>query len=66
MIDLVKEDAKLLNCEAEVNKIKNIIKKGTSADKQIKIFKDEIKKSNNKRIALDKVVKFLIKETVNF
>ena len=66
LIDLVKEDAKLLNCEAEVNKIKNIIKKGTSADKQIKIFKDEIKKSNNKRIALDKVVKFLIKETVNF
>ena len=45
LIDLVKEDAKLLNCEAEVNKIK---------------------KSNNKRIALDKVVKFLIKETVNF
>ena len=66
LIDLVREDAKILKCEKEINKIKNIIKTGTSADKQVKIFKEEIKKSNNKRIALDKVVKFLMKETINF
>ena len=66
LIDLVREDAKILKCEKEINKIKNIIKTGTSADKQVKIFKEEIKKSNNKRIAIDKVVKFLMKETINF
>ena len=66
LIALVSEDAKLLNCVAEVKKIKNICKIGTSADKQIKIFKEEMKKSNNKKLALDKVLKFLVKETMNF
>ena len=50
----------------ELKKIKNICKVGTSADKQIKIYKEEIKKTNNKKEALEKVLKFLIKETVNF
>ena len=66
LIALVSEDAKLLNCVAEVKKIKNICKIGTSADKQIKIFKEEMKKTNNKKLALDKVLKFLVKETMNF
>ena len=66
LIDLVKKDAKILNCESEVKKIKNICKVGTSADKQIKVFKEEMKKSNNKKLALDQVLKFLVKETMNF
>ena len=66
LIDLVREDAKILKCEKELNKIRNICNSGTSADKQIKIFKDEMNKTNNKKLALDKVVKFLIKETINF
>jgi len=66
LIDLVKKDAKILNCELEVKKIKNICKVGTSADKQIKVFKEEMKKSNNKKLALDQVLKFLVKETMNF
>ena len=49
-----------------LKKIKNICKIGTSADKQIKIFKEEMKKSNNKKLALDKVLKFLVNETMNF
>ena len=66
LIALVKKDAKLLNCESEVKKIKNICKVGTSADKQIKVFKEEMKKTNNKKLALDQVLKFLVKETMNF
>ena len=67
LIELVKEDAKELNCENELKKIKSICKSGTSADKQVKIFKEEMKKTNNnKRISLDKVIKFLMKETMNF
>ena len=66
LIELVKEDAKELNCENELKKIKGICKSGTSADKQVKIFKEEMKKTNNKRISLDKVTKFLMKETMNF
>ena len=49
-----------------LEKIKNICKVGTSADKQIKVFKEEMKKSNNKKLALDQVLKFLVKETMNF
>ena len=44
LIELVKEDASELGCIQEVQNIKNIYKAGTSADKQIKIFKNEIKK----------------------
>ena len=66
LVDLVKEDAQELNCVKELQNIKKIYKNGTGADKQIKIYKDEMNKTNNKKIALDKVVKFLIKETINF
>ena len=59
-------NVKILKCEKELNEIRNICNSGTSADKQIKIFKDEMNKTNNKKLALDKVVKFLIKETINF
>ena len=66
LIDLVKEDAKELDCVKEVQSVRNICRDGTSADKQIKIFKNEIKKSSNKRVALENVVKFLIKDTVKY
>ena len=66
LIDLVKEDAQELACVKEVQNIKNIYKNGTSADKQIKIFNNEIKKSGDKKIALENVVKFLIKDTVKY
>jgi len=66
LIELVKEDASELGCIQEVQNIKNIYKAGTSADKQIKIFKNEIKKSGDTKLALENVVKFLIKDTVKF
>ena len=66
LIDLVKEDAQELACVKEVQNIKNIYKSGTSADKQIKIFNNEIRKSGDKKIALENVVKFLIKDTVKY
>ena len=66
LIELVKEDASELGCIQEVQNIKNIYKAGTSADKQIKIFENEIKKSGDTKLALESVVKFLIKDTVKF
>ena len=66
LIELVKEDASELGCIQEVQNIKKIYKAGTSADKQIKIFKNEIKKSGDTKLALENVVKFLVKETMNF
>ena len=66
LIELVKEDASELGCIQEVQNIKNIYNAGTSADKQIKIFKNEIKKSGDTKLALENVVKFLIKDTVKF
>ena len=66
LIELIKEDASELGCIQEVQNIKNIYNAGTSADKQIKIFKNEIKKSGDTKLALENVVKFLIKDTVKF
>ena len=66
LIELIKEDASELGCIQEIQNIKNIYKAGTSADKQIKIFKNEIKKSGDTKLALENVVKFLIKDTVKF
>jgi carboxylate-amine ligase len=68
LIELVREDADALNCTAELEDLRRIIKRGTSAHRQIETFEAEQKAhpSENDAIALKAVVDQLINETRDF
>ena len=68
LIELVREDADALNCTAELEDLRRIIKRGTSAHRQIETFEAEQKvhPSENDAIALKAVVDQLINETRDF
>jgi carboxylate-amine ligase len=63
LLALTRKDAEALGCEAEVERIRDIVKRGTSAHKQVEIFKKAQKKGADKKKALREVVSFLIGET---
>jgi carboxylate-amine ligase len=63
ILALTQKDAEALNCEAEVAHIREIVKRGTSAHKQVEIFERAKQKGANKEEALREVVSFLIEET---
>jgi len=64
IIGLVSEHATALNCLAEVEHAREIVKRGTSAHRQIAIYEAAVAGGADKREALLKVVDFLIEETV--
>jgi carboxylate-amine ligase len=63
ILALTQKDAEALNCEAEVAHLREIVKRGTSAHKQVEIFERAKQKGANKEEALREVVSFLIEET---
>ncbi len=63
MVELLEEDAGRLGTINELKHIKTIVKRGTSADRQRKIFHAAIKSGTNKQQALEKVVDHLMNET---
>ncbi len=63
LIDLLFDDAEQLGTLKELNHIKTIIKRGTSTDRQRKIFEQAVVSGKNKDDALKAVVAHLIKET---
>ena len=64
LIDLVGEDADQLGCRAELEHARTIIDRGTSADRQLAIYRANVDGGSSEEEALDAVVDFLIQETV--
>jgi len=62
-IEISIEDAKVLGCDKEVMDAKNILKRGTSAHRQLKTYESSIATGKNKDEALNDVVDMLINET---
>ncbi len=64
IIWLVADHATALGCRAEVEHAREIVKRGTSAHRQIAIYEAAMNDGADKQEALAKVVDFLIEETV--
>ena len=64
IIDLVREDAERLDCVAEVENAREIVRRGTSADRQIKTYQEALDGGADEREALVSVVDMLMVETL--
>jgi carboxylate-amine ligase len=63
LIDLLREDAEALDCVAELEGIREILKRGTSAHRQLKVYQDALAGGASERDALKAVVDWLVSET---
>jgi carboxylate-amine ligase len=66
LCELIAEDAHALNCEAEIQNLQDIVSKGTSADRQLKIWKAALADGMDEHHAFMAVVDQLIAETAAF
>lgn len=64
LLDLVREDAEALDCVAEVEHIREIMKNGTSADRQRRLYNEAIDGGADSHEALKSVVDMLMAETI--
>ncbi|MFQ5984509.1 MAG: carboxylate-amine ligase [Alphaproteobacteria bacterium] len=64
IIELVREDAERLDCLAEVERARDIIRRGTSAERQLRAYKAALDQGADKDEALSAVVDLLIADTV--
>ena len=64
LIDLIMEDAQALDCVAEVEHMRTIVKRGTSADRQRRLYNKAIDDGATSEDALKQVVDLLVAETV--
>ena len=64
LIELTGEDAETFDCVQEIRHARQILKRGTSAHRQLAIYEAAVNDGADKRQALEKVVDFLIAETV--
>ncbi|MFQ5626045.1 MAG: carboxylate-amine ligase [Methyloligellaceae bacterium] len=65
LLELIAEDAKALGCVKEVRHVHKILKRGTSAERQLKTFEDAKAKGNSDEDALKAVVDMILKETLS-
>jgi carboxylate-amine ligase len=63
ILELVSADAKALGCRKELLHLRKILKRGTSAHRQLAIYETATADGATTSEALDEVVKFLIEET---
>jgi carboxylate-amine ligase len=63
LIALVMEDADVLGCRGEIEHIRTILARGTSAHRQLRTFQEARAAGATAREALQAVVDFLIRET---
>ena len=66
LIEMVKDDAEELGCLQEVLNCRNILQRGNSAHRQVEIYNQSLAAGDEQNIALQKVVDWLLTETVNF
>ncbi len=64
MLELIAEDADYLQCTAEVKHARKILKRGTSAHRQIEVYNKACEKGALPEEALRKVVDKLVKESL--
>ncbi len=65
LLEFVRADAMALDCLSEVNDARDIVARGTSAQRQIAVHDAAVAEGAGKREALEAVVDFLIAETVH-
>jgi carboxylate-amine ligase len=63
LIDLTREDAEYFDCVAEVERARDIVRDGTSADRQLEIFDKVVASGASQTEAFQSVVDFLVSET---
>ena len=66
LIELTREEAIQLGCLAEVERARGILRRGTSAQRQLQVYRDALHAGMDKPAALKAVVDWLMAETVNF
>lgn len=64
LLELLRPEAERLNCIAEIENARDILRRGTSAHRQISVYDAAVKKGASKDEALKAVVDWLIEETV--
>jgi glutamate---cysteine ligase / carboxylate-amine ligase len=64
LLILVREDAEVLGCRKELEHLRTILKRGTSADRQIAVYHDAINAGAEEKEAICAVVRALMRETV--
>ncbi len=64
IIELVRPDAEMLGCVEEVERARDIVRRGTSADRQRQVYAKAVAEGASDKEALIAVVDFLIEETV--
>ncbi len=65
IFQLVRKDAKLLDCKEELHHARKIVERGTSADSQLSIYHTAIEAGATEDEALVQVVDWLVAETVS-
>ncbi|HVO45570.1 MAG TPA: hypothetical protein VMT29_04475, partial [Steroidobacteraceae bacterium] len=63
LIELVREDAQALGCLREVEYVRTILARGTSAHRQLRTYDEARAAGASEREALLAVVDFLVRET---
>jgi carboxylate-amine ligase len=66
LVELTREEAIQFGCLAEVERARGILKRGTSAQRQLQVYRAALESGADKAAALRAVVEWLIAETVNF
>ncbi len=64
IIDMIREDAEALGCQAEVEHARTIVTRGTSATRQIRVYDEAIAAGATEADALREVVDHVLAETV--
>ena len=63
LIELVREDAEALGCLAEIEGLREILQRGTSAHRQVRIYDEAVQAGASESEALTAVVDWLVAET---
>ncbi len=64
ILELVEQDAIALNCVNEVNHARTIVKRGSSAHRQLAVYYKAVAEGDSEEQALKKVVAWLLEETL--
>lgn len=65
LLGLLAPDAAALGCEAEIANAREIVRRGTGADRQVAVFQKARDNGASREVALRQVVDFLVVETVD-
>jgi carboxylate-amine ligase len=63
LIELIAEDAEALGCTAAVEQARTIVKRGTSAHRQLNVYRGALAAGASQQEAMERVVDHLIEET---